>query len=337
MIMPMIRYQNIRFREGTLQTIARANQIITDYAAQGFDLTLRQLFYQFVTRNWIANSEREYKKLGGVIADARLAGRVDWDAITDRTRYVRQNNHWGGPEDIVGACARQFQLDKWAGQPHYVETWIEKDALVGVIEGVCRDHDVPFYACRGYSSVSEIWEAGRNRFRHRAKAGKACTILYLGDHDPSGLDMTRDVRERVRLFAESDAVEVCRLALNMDQIQQYQPPPNPTKTTDSRSQGYVDQYGEQSWELDALDPPVIVGLIQAAILARRDQALWDHAVASEARHRADLTVVSHHWADAAAAATQSEEDDPWQPPEQGEEEEEEGEEDDDYDEEDEDG
>src|SRR4051812_33389050 len=111
--MPRIKYQDIKFKPATLERIQRANAIIAEYTAQGFDLTLRQLFYQFVSRGIIPNSQKEYKNLGGVIADGRLAGLIDWDAITDRTRFIRRNTHWKGPHQIVEACAKQFQLDKW--------------------------------------------------------------------------------------------------------------------------------------------------------------------------------------------------------------------------------
>ena len=230
--MPKMQYETKKFRPDSLQKIQQANTIIQEYAAQGLDLTLRQLFYQFVSRGLIANNDKEYKKLGTIVADARLAGMIDWDAIVDRTRYVRDLAHWASPAAIVQACSTQFRLNKWERQPQYIECWIEKDALIGVIEGICQNNDVPFMACRGYASASEVWRAGYCRIRRElAKAHAVChqrtaTVLYLGDHDPSGIDMTRDVRERLKQFIGKPLnkfIKVERLALNMDQIEAHNP------------------------------------------------------------------------------------------------------------------
>ncbi len=294
--MPKIRYQGFNFKATTLARIEQANGIIQEYAEQGFDLTLRQIFYQFVSRALIANNDREYKKLGSIIADARLAGLIDWDAIADRTRYIRKLAVWENPQAIVEACAQQFRVDKWARQEAYAEVLIEKDALVGVIEGVCNELEVPYLSCRGYPSASEIWRGGHQRLRPRLKAGKRCVIYYLGDHDPSGIDVTRDVRDRLNLFSAGPCeVEVVRLALNMDQVEQYSPPPNPTKSSDSRTPWYVDQFGESCWELDAMAPPVIAALIRTAVMELRDEDLWQEAVTEEDEHKRHLQAVANHW------------------------------------------
>jgi hypothetical protein len=118
--------------------ISKANDIIAEYSAQGFQLTLRQLYYQFVSRDFIPNNLRSYKNLGDVINDARLAGLIDWNSIVDRTRNLQSLAHWRNPAEIIDACASQFRLDRWAPQPRRVEVWIEKDALIGVIEGICN-------------------------------------------------------------------------------------------------------------------------------------------------------------------------------------------------------
>jgi hypothetical protein len=86
--MPIIKYKDFNFRSASLSVIELANSIIAEYQAQGYDLTLRQLYYQFVARGIIPNSDAEYKKLGSVINDGRLAGLIDWDSITDRTRLA---------------------------------------------------------------------------------------------------------------------------------------------------------------------------------------------------------------------------------------------------------
>ena len=283
--MPKTCYVEKNFSASSMAVIEHANRIITEYEKQGFTLTLRQLYYQFVSRDLIRNNQREYKRLGSIINDARLAGLIDWDAIEDRTRSLKGNSHWKSPSDIVDAAASGYRIDKWADQPYRVEVWIEKDALVGVIEGVCAGLDIDYFSCRGYTSQSECWRAGR-RLRRYVKAKQKPMILHFGDHDPSGIDMTRDITDRLELFM--GGLEVERLALNMDQIQKFKPPPNPAKTTDSRYRMYIAEHGPESWELDALEPRVIERLITRAVLEVRDQKRWDAALALEASQRARL-------------------------------------------------
>lgn len=191
--MPLICYHDKKFKEEHLRVIDTANTIIEEYAEQGYELTVRQLYYQFVSRDLISNNQREYKNLGSIINDARLAGLVDWNAIVDRTRNVKMNQHWSSPAEILQAAANTYAIDKWEGQPLRFEVWIEKDALVGVIESTCRKLDVPFFSCRGYTSQSEMWAAAM-RYRKSLQKKQGTIILHLGDHDPSGIDMTRDIQ-----------------------------------------------------------------------------------------------------------------------------------------------
>lgn len=294
--MPKICYQPKKFREASLQLIAQATQIITAYQQQGFDLTLRQLYYQFVARGLLANNQKNYSNLGNLISDARLAGLIDWDAIVDRTRFVRSNSHWLAPSAVLHSAADSYAIDKWRGQDNRVEVWIEKDALVGVIEAACNELDVAHFSCRGYTSQSEMWQAAQ-RLRQHARKCSALVILHLGDHDPSGIDMTRDIEDRLTLFLGNAAplLEVRRIALTWAQIQQHNPPPNPAKTTDSRSRQYIDQYGTDSWELDALDPATLDQLIRAEIIALRDQDLWDEAMEEETEDRRKLGELANKW------------------------------------------
>jgi hypothetical protein len=279
------------FSPDSERTITTANEILEDYAQQGYDLTLRQLYYQFVSRGLIANKDTEYKKLGSVVNDARLAGRIDWNHITDRTRNLRANAHWDSPRDIVDACAQQFRFDKWAAQPNYVEVWVEKDALVGVLEVACKPLDVPYFSCRGYTSQSEMWVAAM-RIVKQLEAGKSVYVVHLGDHDPSGIDMSRDITDRITMFVEhhlgGSAFELNRIALNMNQVRQYNPPPNPAKITDSRATAYIAKHGDESWELDALEPRVLTALIQDTVENLRDPDEWDAAVKREDKAKAAL-------------------------------------------------
>lgn len=283
-------YKGFNFRSKTLGIIDKANEIIEEYAAEGYDLTLRQLYYQFVARDIIPNKQSEYKKLGSVVNDARLAGLVDWESIVDRTRKYEQNGHWNSPADIIKDSADQYAIDTRADQDVYVEVWVEKDALVGVLERACSPLDVGYFSCRGYVSQSAMWLAAG-----RFLCEDNCVLLHLGDHDPSGLDMTRDIQDRLDMFGAD--VEVKRIALNMDQVEEYQPPPNPAKTTDSRYESYILEHGDESWELDALDPRVITELIEKHVEDHTDEDAREALVAKQENDREKLQEISDNWKD----------------------------------------
>jgi len=290
--MPRICYVKRAFGESSLALIEKCNSIITDYTAQGFILTLRQLYYQLVSRDIIPNLQTEYKRLGSIVNDARLAGLIDWRAIEDRTRNLEQLSHWSSPSEIIETCAEQFHVDMWATQKYRPEVWIEKDALLGVIEGVCKELDVPYFSCRGYTSQSEMWGGGMRLAMHR-KRKQLPFIFHLGDHDPSGKDMTRDIQDRMALFMGGCKLE--RLALNMDQIEEYEPPPNPAKLTDSRCAGYIAEFGPDSWELDALEPAVIAELIRSAVEKLIEPKAWGKKRAEREQARGVLASVAGNW------------------------------------------
>lgn len=282
-----------RFNLKTLELIDFCNAIIWAYQAQGFTLTLRQLYYQCVARDRIKNDQKEYKRLGQVLSNARLAGLVDWEALEDRTRNLRPPASWESPESLIAACAKQFQLDPWDRQEHRPEVWIEKDALVGVIEPICQKLRVPYFSCRGYTSQSELYAAGKRAAEH-INHGQTPVIFHLGDHDPSGIDMTRDISERMEMFA-GEPVEIVRLALNRPQIRKYKPPPNPAKDTDARFESYRLLHGNSSWELDALDPTVIADLIEEAVNPLIERGAWSEFEAEEREARDNLRKISDNY------------------------------------------
>lgn len=287
--MPKIAYIEKRFNSKARARIEQANEIIAEYEAAGFTLTLRQLYYQFVARDLIPNTMKSYKALGNVINDARLAGLIDWDAIEDRTRAVRGRSHWDDPSGVIESAASSYGLNLWEGQEKRVEVWIEKDALVGVIERVCRELDVPYFSCRGYTSQSELWRAAKRQIAY----GVPTVVVHLGDHDPSGKDMTRDIVERLQLFGADTEIE--RIALNIDQVKKWKLPPNPAKITDSRFAAYAAEFGESSWELDALDPTKIEKMIRTAVTAHLDQDLFDERVEQQENDRKLLNKCSSEW------------------------------------------
>ena len=287
-------FKAIRFKPTTLALIGHANGIIGEYQALGFILTLRQLFYQFVARPalGLANTFDDYKRLGRTVTDARRAGLIDWDAIEDRTRNVHRLPTWDDPPAIVASCAEQYREDAWASQPYRPEVWIEKDALTGVIEDVSNELRAPYFSCRGNVSEPEMYAAGK-RFARIVGQGQVPVVLHLGDHDPNGVDMTRDIRERLRMFARRE-IEVRRIALNLRQVTGL--PPNFAKENDSRYAAYVRQFGTTDcWELDALAPNVISGLVRAELDRLIDQDTWAGAIAAEDDNRAVLAGAADNW------------------------------------------
>jgi hypothetical protein len=233
---------------------------------------VRQLYYQLVARDIIPNNEKSYKQITSLVNDARIGGLIDWDAIEDRTRSFERRNRWDNPKDILTASAKQFHTDPWDTQDRRIFLVVEKEALVGVFQNVCWQFDVPLLAARGYPSASVVREFARTEIEHNSD--KDVLILHFGDHDPSGIDMTRDLEDRFEMFGHGCEFELKRMALNYDQIEELKPPPNPAKATDARFVSYRKRFGASSWELDALPPTVLSNMARDEILAHVDTAAW---------------------------------------------------------------
>ena len=193
--------------------------------------------------------------------------------------------HWSSPSAIMESAAQGYRLDRWEEQEYHVEVWCEKDALSSVIEPVCERYHVRFMTNRGYSSSTAMYDAAQRLAAAADERGKWPVVVYLGDHDPSGLDMTRDIRDRLELMTRGLAMDVDRLALNYDQVQQHQPPPNPAKLKDSRAGRYISMYGMESWELDALEPQFLDQMIGGAIEQFLDMELYKQMIEQEEEGR----------------------------------------------------
>lgn len=278
------QFREINLRQKSLDLIAKCNAILDEYQAQGLRVTLRQLYYQCVTRTILENTTRNYKNLSTVISDARLAGLMDWDAIEDRGRQPRRNSEWESLADLVESAIYSYRLPRWKGQENYVELWVEKEALSGVLRPIASDFHVTLMVNKGYSSQSAMYESAQ---RIQATEPENKVIFYLGDHDPSGEDMVRDIEDRLNMFGVENLL-VRKVALNMDQVRQYNPPPNPAKITDPRADAYIAKFGDSSWEVDALPPDVLTRLIRASFRSVVDQKLMDGVKEREDFDKAEL-------------------------------------------------
>lgn len=272
-------YTKLRLSKMNKVRLEEINGILEEYVEEGYTLTLRQLYYQLVSRDLIPNSQKEYTKLMNILKKGRMAGIVDWDAIEDRVRRPQLPYWVTGIPDAINDTVKQYRLNRMRGQERNIEVWIEKDALSSVFYRVTSKYGIRLMVNRGYSSVSAMYEAYR-------RLNDEDTILYFGDHDPSGLDMIRDIRDRMGEFGLD--IDVVPIALTMDQVKQFNPPPNPAKISDPRADWYIERYGNTSWELDALPPKELIRLVEDAILERIDLDQYNVMVEQEKKDIVEL-------------------------------------------------
>lgn len=272
-------FKTKNFQTEALNMLKVLDDIVTKYAAQGYDLTARQVYYHCVanklfpdSRRWIKlpgtdkwvrneigtfNATPNYTWITKLLSEGRLAGYIDWDTMVDRTRNAEEVVTWKDTSSIIRACAKQFRLDLRSTQEYFIEVWVEKEALEGVVQPITKELGITSLSCKGFLSQSAMYKAYQRFLDHQHQT---CLLLYLGDHDPSGIDMPRDIEERLN-FTFGVNVDVERIALTMEQIETYNPPPDPAKKTDTRYRSYAKIYGDECWELDALEPDVLSTII----------------------------------------------------------------------------
>lgn len=242
--------------------LSTINTIIESYSEQGYVLTLRQLYYQLVARDIIANKTTEYAKLSRLLKKGRMAGVVDWESIEDRTRQPYIPYSASSIQEALNDLSSWFRIDRQQGQNNYIEILVEKDALSGVLKRITSKYHVRLLVNRGYTSVSAMYKSYQ-RLIERAQQGQSIVLLYIGDHDPSGLDMVRDVTERLETFGVTAKIE--HVALTQAQIKKFDPPPNPAKIKDPRAKWYIKNFGNTSWEVDAIDPTKLNEIVSSKI------------------------------------------------------------------------
>jgi len=248
---------SIAFRKKTLDLFAAVNAILAQYDGP---LTLRQVYYRLVAAQVLPNTRNAYSGLSGHLVNARLARIVDDSRIVDRVRQTLRVSCWDDLPDFLEAVRTSYRREKWTSQSFNVEVWCEKDAVAGVLEPITDEYEVVLYPCRGYNSYSALKDAGE-RLR---RMDRPTVVLYLGDFDPSGQDMPRDIRDRLTQDFGAE-LDLQVIALTEEQIAEHDLPPNPVKRSDSRAPGFVARHGGDVWELDALPPNVLQALVRGHV------------------------------------------------------------------------
>jgi len=277
------RFRSNNITPKKLTYISSINSILEEYSEQGYRLTLRQLYYQLVARDFIPNRVQEYSKLSSVLVDARMNGLTDWGMIEDRIRKPHLLYWVRDIQDAINDTVRYYRLNRQEGQKNCIEIWTEKDAVSNILKRVSQYFHLRLMINRGYSSCSAMKEA----FDRLRLSNRKTIILYIGDHDPSGLDMIRDVDSRLAEFG-LDNFEVIHVALTADQIREFSPPPNPAKITDPRSRWYISEFGSESWELDALKPGDLERIVRNIAEEYIDLNLFESMVQKEKEDKEKL-------------------------------------------------
>ena len=285
-IMAKIQYAEKNIHRASRILLDKMIHVIEEYEALNYLLTVRQVYYQMVTRLILANVDNMYQRTSKLLNIGRMNGEIDWDTIVDRVRKRIMPSQFWNLSDLVNAATYSYRRHRWHDQPHYVEVIVEKEALAGILEPVADKYHVSLLANKGYASASAMHDLAQRINQQDEENGKICHILYLGDHDPSGIDMVRDMNMRLADFRCS--VDIQRIALTMDQIKKYEPPPNPTKMSDPRSGQYREIYGDQSWELDALDPKKLVRLLETNIKKHLDMKKYNEIIRQEEEEKTKL-------------------------------------------------
>lgn len=248
------------------------------FQTYGTRVSLRQIFYRLVGTGVIDKSENQYKGLSGILVKARKLRKIQSDVLEDRTRkflvgdvgYITPENHFNAWKRAFLNCSDRYSYPKWKDQPELVQVWCEKQALERLFQEVCEEYNIRLGVTRGYPSFTFLQEA--NRIIN--SENKPVTILYFGDWDPSGLDIDRHIRDEFGDFFVSD-VDVERIAITEEQISEYSLISAPAKRSDARSGRFIEEHGEEVYELAAFEPDVLQDIIRRAIEEHIDMDIWN--------------------------------------------------------------
>ncbi len=260
----------MKLHKKSLELLTQVQQIIESY---DFALTLRQIYYQLVSKQIIPNEQKYYGKLSRLCVIGRDEGVLPEDAFVDRLREVDKPNSWNDINDFIDTVKRAYRKDKWKDQNNYVEIWTEKDALRGVVSPITHEYDVSLLVVRGQVSRTAIYES-YDRFAQMIEEDKKCYLFYFGDFDPSGISIYRSLMERLKNYGEyGETINFKRVALTPEQVKKHRLPQDPAKTSDPNYKKFVYQYGDNVVELDSLPPDVLRDLIRKSIESKVDKEL----------------------------------------------------------------
>jgi len=277
------------FKAANRKKLNAIQDIIKEYKEKNLVLPLRQIHYQLVSKNITANTDSEYKKLSDLLSNARMSGVIDWNSIVDRNRAPHQAYYENDMSDSLWRTYRQYKLDRMRNQDVHVEIMIEKMAIFEIVANVSDYYSIMVTGNKGNCSDTILHDCSL-RLIKACDDGKSCIVLYIGDHDPSGMMMVDNICERLSLLKVPD-FEFRPIALTKEQALRYNLPPNDVKGQDTNSPAYIDKYGDVAWECDALPTDVLQDILRREIWSSIDLDKFEEMMAQEEREKQQLKVV----------------------------------------------
>lgn len=269
-------------------------RIVEEYQEQEIIQTLRGYYYDLVAERLIPNAIEIYKRIGKLISDLRYSGHIDWSAMEDRARKKEMSSQWSNVSALIKSAVYAYRLPRWQDQDKYIELFTEKDTMYSRLEPLTSKYHIPLCINRGYASSSVLYDLSK-RIIDKLEDGKEVVLLYVGDHDPSGLDMINDIHKRVTEFLEGyeddyyeTKFKIIHVALTKEQIKEYDLPPNPAKHTDTRSNRYIQEHGSVSWEVDAMKPQIMREIVEEEILNHIDMQKYNSWIEKEEEQKQAL-------------------------------------------------
>lgn len=257
--------------------------------------TVRAVCYRLFTAGLIPNMGKN--PTGAVskqLVWARENGHIDWAWIVDETREAERIAAWDSPDEVIDCAVRQYRRDNWRDQPHWIEVWSEKGTVRGTLAPVLKKYGITLRVMHGFGSASALHDIATET----VGSEKPLTILYVGDFDPSGMEMSeRDIPSRITRYQGQATIR--RIALTVDDVRETDCHGNPvlpyfdaaTKKSDSRHKWFVARYGSKCWELDAMSPAILRARLESAVLAMMDIDTWNRALMTE---RAEINALNQY-------------------------------------------
>lgn len=276
--------------KASLQLIDAAIRILEEIQPA----SVRAVCYRLFVEKLIPNmSKGSTDKVSKQLVYARENGLLPWAWVVDETREAERISTWDNPEEIIAAAVNGYRKDYWAMQPNWVEVWSEKGTIRGTLAPVLRKYGVTFRVMHGYGSATALHGIAEET----ADNDKALTVLYVGDWDPSGMQMSEiDIPDRLQRYG--GAASIKRVALDRRDVQPGTDLPffeATDKSKDPRYQWFRENYGAKCWELDALSPVVLRERVEAQILALLDLDAWQHAIAIEKAETDSMKSIMGAW------------------------------------------